>query len=155
LAVRRDDGAVLRDFEDSDQASARALVLDGLKERWGAVYDPTVNPDLDDIATNHVDRGAEVVVATVDEALVAIGMLQTEADGRGRILRVSVALEHRREGWGRAIVGELVQRARARRMVEVLVRTDTPWTSATALYEACGFAVVEQDATDTQLVLQL
>ncbi len=146
---------MLRDFEDSDQASAQALVLDGLKERWGAVYDPTVNPDLDDIAANHVARGTEVVVAAVDEALVAIGMLQTEADGRGRILRVSVAAARRREGWGRAIVGELVRRARARGMVEVLVRTDTPWTSATALYEGCGFDVVEQDSTDTHLVLRL
>ena len=52
-------------------------------------------------------------------------------------------------GDARQIVEELVDRAQRRGMSAVDVLTDTPWTSATALYRACGFERTYRDATDT------
>jgi hypothetical protein len=52
----------VRDFRPGDQASVRELALGGMRERWGDCYDPSSNPDLDDISASYVDRGAEVVV---------------------------------------------------------------------------------------------
>jgi hypothetical protein len=40
-------------------------------------------------------------------------------------------------------------------MLEVVVRTDTPWTSALALYRSAGFNDVGQVATDTHFALRL
>lgn len=47
------------------------------------------------------------------------------------------------------------RRARRRGMVEVVVRADTPWTSALALCRSSGFDDVGQDATDTHFALRL
>ena len=38
----------ISEFEPSDQAAARRLILDGLAERWG-VLDESLNPDLNEI----------------------------------------------------------------------------------------------------------
>lgn len=146
---------VMRDFTTRDQIAVRELVLGGMRERWGDAYDPSANPDLDDISTSYVDRGAEVVVVQIGGEIVATGMLRPEPDRRGRILRMSVDQGYRRRGFGRQVVEELVRRARRRGMVEVVVLTDTPWTSALALYRSSGFAHVGQDDIDTHFALPL
>lgn len=146
---------VVRDFATTDQGLVRELVLAGMRERWGDAYDPSANPDLDDIWASYVDRGAEVVVVEIAGELVATGVLRPEADGQGRILRMSVDGRHRRQGLGREVVEELLRRARRRSMVEVLVLTDTPWTSAVELYRSCGFIEVGEDGADTHFALPL
>jgi ribosomal protein S18 acetylase RimI-like enzyme len=150
-----DDVGVMRDFLPRDQTNVRALVLAGMRERWGDVYDPRANPDLDDISTSYLCRGADVVVVEVGDKVVATGLLLPQPACRGRILRVSVDHNHRRRGHGRQVVDELTRRARRRGMVEVLVKTDTPWESARALYSSCGFQLAGQDETDTHFVLPL
>jgi ribosomal protein S18 acetylase RimI-like enzyme len=145
----------MRDFSPGDQEQVRTLVLGGMRERWGDAYDPVANPDLDDISASYVDRGAEVVVVEMQGEIVATGMLQPDGDGRGRVVRVSVDQAHRRRGFGRAVVEELVRRARRRGMIEVVALTDTPWTSALALYRSCGFDEVGQDDADTHFALPL
>jgi ribosomal protein S18 acetylase RimI-like enzyme len=146
---------MVRDFRASDQDELRLLVLAGLRERWGEVFDAGHNPDLDDFVANYVERGADVVVVESDGRLVATGTLVPEADGTGRIVRMSVARAYRRRGLAQRVVAELVARARRRGMCAVRVLADTPWTSAVALYRACGFTEVESDPTDTGFVMQL
>jgi ribosomal protein S18 acetylase RimI-like enzyme len=145
----------MRDFKPGDQVPVRELVLEGMRERWGDAYDPSVNPDLDDISASYLDRGAEVVVLEIGGEIVAAGTLQPDGDGRGRIVRMSVDRAHRRQGLGRRVVAELVRRAHQRGMIEVVVLTDTPWTSALALYRSCAFNEVGQDETDTHFALPL
>lgn len=146
---------VVRDFQPGDQGPVRELVLEGMRERWGDAYDPLANPDLDDIKASCIDQGVEVVVVELEGGIVATGMLQPEGDGGGRIVRVSVDRAHRRQGFGRHVVEELVRRARRRGMREVVVLTDTPWTSALALYRSCGFNDAGQDDTDSHFSLHL
>lgn len=146
---------MIRDFMASDQAPVQELILAGMRERWGDAYDPSANPDLDDISVNHVDQGAEVVVIEIGGEIVATGMLEPEGEDLGRVVRVSVDQAHRRQGLGRQVVEELVRRARCRGLHELVVETDTPWTSALALYRSCGFDDVSQDDTSTHLALPL
>jgi GNAT superfamily N-acetyltransferase len=141
-------GLVLRDFDARDQDALRLLILAGLRERWGDSFDDSRNPDLDDFTASYVEHGAEIVVLEDDGALVATGTLVPE-EAAGRIVRMSVAEAHRRQGLGRRIVDELVRRARHRGMTEVRVLTDTPWQSAVALYRACGFTDLGDDGADT------
>jgi ribosomal protein S18 acetylase RimI-like enzyme len=129
---------VVRDVKPGDQEPVRELILDGMRERWGDAYDPSVNRDLDDISASYLDRGAEVVVEIGGE-IVATGTLQPDGDGRGRLVRMSVDRAHRRQGLGRRVVEELVERAFQRGMIEVVVLTDTLWTSALGFYRSCGF----------------
>jgi len=44
----------LRPFRPEDQDAVKSLILAGLKEHWGTL-DPSLNPDLDDIATSYKD----------------------------------------------------------------------------------------------------
>lgn len=46
-------------------------------------------------------------------------------------------------------------RARRRGMTEVQALTDTPWTSAVALYRSCGFTETGRDEVDTHFSLRL
>lgn len=150
-----DHREVMRDFTSGDQVAVRDLVLAGMRERWGEAYDPRANPDLGDISTSYVDRGAEVVVVEIGGVIVATGILRPYLNRRGQILRMSVDQGHRRQGLGRQVVAELVRRARRRGMIEVVVLTDTPWTSAVGLYRSCGFAEVGHDDTDTHFAVSL
>jgi len=146
---------VLRDFRPSDQRELRRLILEGLRDRWGEAFDASVNPDLDDVVTNYLDRGAEVVVIESNGEIIATGTLVAEDGVTGRIVRMSVAAAHRRQGLARRVVEELVQRARRSSMSEVKVLTDTPWTSAVELYRACGFTELGSDGSDTHFVMPL
>lgn len=170
-----DRTSTIRDFTPADQAAARAIILDGMKERWGGDFDPELNADLDDLYASYVDpgtarggrsAGSEVVVATVSsgpeswsetgaEAVVGVGILVREADGLGRIVRMSVVRSRRRQGIARAIISELVRRARAMAHHAIIASTDTPWSDAVALYENSGFRVTEADDADIHLWLDL
>jgi len=145
----------MRDFRPSDQEAVQRLILDGLRERWGAAFDDSLNSDLDDIAASYVDCGADVVVVDTDTGIVATGVLLSEGDQRAWIVRMSVASTHRRQGFGRMVVEELISRARKRGVAEIVVLTDTPWTSAVELYLACGFSEVDRDDTDTHFAMAL
>lgn len=146
---------MIRNFRLADQAAVRALVLDGLRERWGTAFDEAFNPDLDDITDSYLDRGADVVVAELSGQVVATGTLLFERPKQARIVRMSVAAHHRREGLGRLVVEALVARARLRDVQELQVLTDTPWQSAISLYRSCGFVEVTRDSTDTHLAMNL
>lgn len=143
----------LRDFEPRDQDAVEALIQAGLRERWGSQFDPSCNPDLADIETNYLGRGAIVVVAEEPSAggIAGAGMLVPESQSVGRLVRMSVDAAHRRRGIGRLLVDELLCRAGRAGLERVVVSTDTPWTSALGLYESRGFAVTGVDDTDTHL----
>lgn len=146
---------MLRDFRPSDQPELRRLILAGLQDRWGETFDAGINPDLNDFVTNYVDRGAEVVIIEANGEIVATGIFVPDEGTIGRIVRMSVAVAHRRQGLARRVVEELIGRARRSAMSEVRVLTDTPWTSAVELYRACGFTEIGSDGTDTHFAMPL
>ncbi|MCP4964993.1 MAG: GNAT family N-acetyltransferase [bacterium] len=146
---------MIRDFRPEDQSAVRQLILDGLRERWGEAYSPAFNPDLDDIHANYLDQGAEVVVIDDGAEILATGILLREQNQRGRIVRMSVDSRHRQRGLGRQVIEELVDRAKRQGMHELVVLADTPWTSAVALYRACGFRELASDETDTHFAMHL
>lgn len=150
-----DDDSVLRDFEPEDQQAVRGLVLAGMRERWGDAFDPSRNRDVDDVQANYLERGGDVIVIETAGEVVATGALLPEAGGAGRIVRVAVHRRYRRRGLARRLVKALVERARQHGMDTVLVATDTPWVSAVALYQSCGFDVVERTSTATALSMRL
>ena len=144
---------MLRDFEPRDQDTVRGLIQSGMAERWGDQFDPDANSDTDDLWATYVARGAEIAVFEIDGDVVATGTLIPEADGAGRIRRVSVDLRHRRKGLARAVVSELIERALRRDLDPLRVTADTPWTDAVQLYRACGFEIVSQNEVATQFTM--
>jgi len=124
-----------------DVPAVRALIVAGLTERWGT-YDHSRNPDLVCFESHYAD--ASTLVAKVDDVIVACGSLIAQAPRIGRIVRMSVAVTHRRDGIGRRLVRALLERAALLGYVEVVVETNVDWHSAIALYEGEGFVRTEQ-----------
>ncbi len=149
---------LIRPFTPADQSAACRLVLEGLGERWGWI-DETRNPDLDDIAAHYVTPGHYFVVVERDGELIGTGALVAEEAERadrqatGRIVRMSVAPEHRGQGLGRALVEHLLEEARRCGYRRVLVETTKEWHDAIRLYERCGFVEYARDDEDVHLAL--
>jgi hypothetical protein len=62
----------LRLFRPEDQTAVKNLILAGLKEHWGTL-DPTLNPDLNDIAQTYAN--ATFLVAWEGDRIIGTGAL--------------------------------------------------------------------------------
>ena len=127
----------IRPFAPTDQAAARALILEGLREHWGWL-DPRLNPDLVDIAASYIAPGHVFFVAEIGQTLAGTGALIIHGD-MGQIVRVTVRSQWRRRGSGRALVIALLDAARARGLIRVWMETNDDWSDAIGLYRRCGF----------------
>lgn len=143
---------VIRPFRPEDQAAARALILAGLVQHWGFL-DPTKNPDLDDIASSYAD--AAFLLAWLGDELVGTGALVREAEGIGRIVRMSVVAHARRQGIGTSILAGLRDRARAAGYHQLVLETTSTWDGVVAFYEQQGFRALGSWEGDTHFVLDL
>jgi len=143
---------VIEPFALADQMAARAVILAGLEERWG-VLDPSLNPDLDDIATHYA--AGVFLVARVEGALVGTGALIPEDEGIGRIVRMSVLRRLRRRGIGTRILCALLDAARRSGYHTLVLETTETWDDAIAFYLSHGFRIVGRRGGDVHFEMPL
>lgn len=136
----------------SEYATVRALIIQGLTQRWGN-YDASFNPDLEHFADSY--QQAVVLVAKIDDLIIGCGVLLKEADTVGRIVRMTVCAERQRTGVGRKILAALLAAAKAAGYSEVLLETTSTWTSAVAFYSACEFVPSKLESGDQHFFLVL
>lgn len=142
-------------FRPADQPAARALILAGLEEHWGAL-DPALNPDLNDIATSYSDGVFLVArLARLNGQLVGTGALIPETEGVGRIARMSVAKSHRRLGIGTRILHELLGEARRQGYRKVVLETTETWDDAISFYLRNGFSIIARHDGDMHFEMNL
>ncbi len=129
----------VRDMQPGDAAAVRSLVLAGLAEHWGSV-DPSLNPDLEDLATAH--PGSRTVVA-VDGAgmLVGTGTIVPRGVGSAEVVRMSVTTSRRGAGVGRLVLDALTEVARSWGAQRLVLETTADWSGTVAFYERCGFRI--------------
>lgn len=142
----------LRPFAPADQAAAQTLILTGLGERWGWI-DPTLNPDLDDIARTYA--AGYFLVGELHGEVVATGALIPEAEGIWRVVRMSVRRDLRGRGIGRRVLTALLDHARQQGSRAVVLETTSTWTDAVEFYTRAGFQQVEVRDGETHMVLPL
>lgn len=126
-------------FTREDQVAVRALVLDGLAERWGGQADPALNPDLDDIAGSYAT--GTTLIARLDGLLVGTGSVVPRGDRVEEVVRMSVARAARGRGVGAELLGALVRAASTRGARRVVCETCAHWESAVRLYLSFGFTI--------------
>jgi ribosomal protein S18 acetylase RimI-like enzyme len=146
------EGLIIADVGREVQEEARRLVLAGLEEHWGWL-DLTKNPDLDDIASTYA--GETFLVAQLDGELVGTGALICEKEGVGRVVRMSVAKDARRNGIGRKILQELCRRARQRGFRRLVLETTQTWEDAIGFYRKFGFEFIEFRDGDAHFTMDL
>lgn len=142
----------IRPFKPEDQAAARHLILQGLGHHFGWI-DESRNPDLDDIQHHYLDQGSLFVIAEQAGQIVGTGALVAAAPGVSRMVRISVSLDHHRQGIGRRLVNHLVQQAWAQGSQRLVVETNRDWEDAIGLYLAAGFSQYDQDEESIYLSL--
>jgi ribosomal protein S18 acetylase RimI-like enzyme len=132
---------VIETFRPADQDEVRALILEGLQERWGAL-DPSLNRDLDDISATYRDH--LVLVARDGSRVVGTGTLRRR--GReGEIVRMAVATNRRGRGIGRALVEALAVQAGVHGIQRLVLETTATWVDAVTFYEHCGFTITHEE----------
>ncbi len=129
----------VRPFVPADQAEARRVILEGLRERFGFI-DERLNRDLDDIAAAYAN--ALFLVAELNGKLVGTGALVHVIDGVDQVVRMSVDGGYRRTGVGRAILVRLLEHARSVGRRWAVLGTNDDWDDAIAFYRAMGFAPI-------------
>jgi ribosomal protein S18 acetylase RimI-like enzyme len=139
-------------FEAQDAAAVRELIVQGLAEHWGS-YDPRLNADLEDFAGHY--KSSEVLVAKRGARIVGVGVLQPAGAGEGRIVRMSVAGDCRRQGIGTQLLQGLLQAARARGYRRVVLETTATWELAVKFYASRGFTPTELRDGDQHFVLPI
>lgn len=142
---------VVERFAPSDQSVARALILAGLEEHWG-VLDPSLNRDLDDIASSYAN--GVFLVARLNHQLIGAGALVPEAEDVGRIVRMSVARAHRRFGVGTRVLEKLLDQARSRGYRKIVLETTASWDDAISFYLRNGFRLVARRDGDTHFEME-
>ncbi|MCC6453598.1 MAG: GNAT family N-acetyltransferase [Caldilineaceae bacterium] len=150
------DRLEIRPFGVGDQEAAKQLVVMGLGERWGWI-DPTLNPDLNDIATTY--QTGIFLVGYLDDRLVATGALLPEVTPGGidalRVVRMSVRADLRGQGIGRRMLDALLDYARVTGCRHIVLETTSTWIDAVRFYTRYGFQVVEERDGETHMTLEI
>ena len=139
-------------FAPSNQAPAKALILNGLEEHWGFL-DESKNPDLDDIALSYAD--ATFLVVWQDDKIIGTGAFIPRSGSQVEIVRMSVKKELRRQGIGRKILNELCQKAAQAGYREVILETTATWQSVIDFYQQFGFEITHYQDGDVYFKLDI
>ncbi|HRA48797.1 MAG TPA: GNAT family N-acetyltransferase [Thermomicrobiales bacterium] len=145
---------IIRPFQAADQDAARALILAGLADRWGTL-DPTLNPDLHDLAAWYGPKRGQTIVAEQNGMIIGTGTIYAHDQETAELVRMSVAAFTRGQGIARLLVQELAERARMAGFRALICETTDTWDSAIQLYLRCGFAITERRDGDVFFRLDL
>lgn len=134
----------IRPVDETTQEHARVLILSGLGERFGYI-DEMLNQDLNDIVANYVEKAHIFLIGTIGNEIVCPGALVQEDQSTGRVVRMSVAKECRRRGFGTAMLQRLMDLAREKGYRKLLVETNNDWDDAIDFYKRFGFVEYDRD----------
>ena len=142
---------VVRRFDSRDQSRCRQIILSGLAEHFGFI-DEARNPDLDDIERSYLSTGHGFYVAELDGHIVGTVGLLFEP-GRARVVRMSVARSHRKQGIATALLRQCVAISKGLGVSEIVAFTEPHWTDAVGFYLSSGFTKFGSDDEDIHLRL--
>jgi putative acetyltransferase len=142
----------IQSFQPKDQKEAKNLVLAGLVEHWGFL-DPTLNPDLNDIAATYAD--GIFLVAWQEGKIVGTGALLPRSHDTAEIMRMSVTSTLRRSGLGSAILQRLCDYAQTKGYHKLELETTCTWQEVIAFYLKFGFQITHHQDGDTYFELDL
>ncbi|MGB1251673.1 MAG: GNAT family N-acetyltransferase [Candidatus Promineifilaceae bacterium] len=145
---------IIRLFESADQKTAQQLVQEGLGSRFGHI-DYSMNPDLNDIQANYLDRGHWFYVAELAGVIVGTCALTNEAAGIGRIERMSVRPAQGGKGFARQMTNFLINQARLLQMNKLVVETNESWDNALHLYRSSGFIETHRKGVQVHMAQEL
>ncbi len=158
-------GFTIRPLTPADLEQAQAVMYRSVREDFGSERDPRIHADIDDLLGCYERPGGPFMLVAEDDAtgaVIATGgirggslkeglspehLVQRYGDGRtGQIVRVYVQREERRRGVARAIVREVLGRARREGHYDrIALHTFLHSPGAVAFWTSTGATLVEDD----------
>jgi ribosomal protein S18 acetylase RimI-like enzyme len=129
----------LRPAVAADVAAVQALFRQHLRE-LGCAPDPGLDADMDPFPGPYARR-PNIFLVVEQSGCGVIGMAGLLA---GEIRRVYVAPAFRRQGLARALILELLRRARAVSLAQVTAHIQHENVPSRRLFQGCGFAPTDQ-----------
>lgn len=126
------------------QDIAKSLILEGLAERFGFI-DYSLNPDLNNIVDSYLKQGNIFLIGSIQGELICTGALVYEEKNIGRIVRMSVKKEYRRQGLANRTLEKLEEIAKDMGYTRLVLETNIDWRSATQFYKSCGFIKLNKE----------
>jgi putative acetyltransferase len=130
---------LVRTGTDADAAGATAVVRQVLLEH-GIPFEPT-GLDADIVAPDsHYTAGGGAFYVAVDHGrIVGTAALQLTGPARGEIRKLFLLPEARGRGVGRALLGAVLDAARARAIQRLTLTTRVRYQRAIRMYQEAGF----------------
>ena len=134
------DAFFLRDARRGEEAAIQELVRSVLAE-FGLEFDiDGQDRDLVDISASY--SGGCFRVMEERGRIAGCGGLYCLDDEAGGLRKMYVLPERRGRGWGRKLLGSLLDEARRRGMTRVTLESHSTLLAARTLYESVGFTVI-------------
>lgn len=140
-ALQKRPDILVQPFQREHQEAVKNLILAGLTEHWG-YCDPTLNPDLNDIATHYAS--ATFVVAHCGEHIVGTGALVPKTPPVAEIVRMSVARDWRQQGIATTILECLCREAACLGYRRLILETAAAWHDVITFYRNFGFCITHE-----------
>lgn len=142
------------DLAEGNESRDPKQVLLKRKVRLEITEDATLSHWWDNLSLAHHRVAAVQLVSKADASTMAQAALWdmegfSRIDGKSRygMLGLYVAPDHRRQGYGRFLVSEIMKHARLQLIDRLVVQTGATNAPARALYESLGFRRIEQSTT--------
>lgn len=140
------DKAIIRTFRPGDMGhiASRQAILYAEREGWGRPLEILLLDDVAAFLRNFSDGRDQCFVAEVDGVIAGSAFVTDDGDGRARLRLVYVEPWARGHGLGQRLVAACVDFARERRYRAIWLWTHKVLESARRIYDAAGFAVIEE-----------
>jgi ribosomal protein S18 acetylase RimI-like enzyme len=142
---------VIEEVSKETQEHAKHVVLAGLKERFGSL-DKSLNQDLNEIILNYNSRGNLFLVGRINTKVVCTVALIREEVDTGRIVRMSVQKEYRRQGIAQKMLKEIEGRAQAKGFKKIVLETTNSWHDAISFYKKYEYKEYDRNEYEVHMV---
>ena len=143
---------IILPFQPENQAEVKNLILAGLAEHWGTI-DPSKNPDLNDICSTYAN--AIFLVAWLQDRIIGTGALVPKSNNTAEVVRMSVAVDMRRQGIASQILQRLCDHARSNGYQHIVLETTETWHGVIEFYKRSGFQITHTLNGDVYFALDL
>jgi len=135
----------LRNAQRGDEAEIQDLVQRVLAE-FGLEFElDGQDRDLVDISASYDDSGGCFRVIVESGRIVGCAGLCHLDNEAGELRKMYLLPESRGRGWGRMLLGSLLDEAKRRGMTRVTLESHSSLVAALTLYESVGFKAIRHD----------
>lgn len=136
---------IIRPAANADIAQVQALVFSVMREFGLEPAPGSLDADLSDLEQYYVRPGGVFVVVAdqCNHRIVGSAGLMPKSDRCAELRKMYLAPEIRGQGWGRKLLGMMIEEARRRGFMQIGLETNSAFKDAIRLYTRNGFVRVD------------